>query len=246
MIELLNTKYSRKEIEGRRRKISKLFRSRSENITSETINAISSADLELLFELYDQIFFDNWFQEVYQGKVKFSLSRRMTRSAGSTICPKNMGKIKPEDQVIEIRIGVDFFFHYQTLEGEKTVCGIKTTTALEGLQLVFEHELCHLIEFVHHHLSSCKGDRFKTMARNLFGHLESHHQLPTYRQIAREKFGLQVGDTVSFTYEGKRLKGIINNINKRATVLVRDKKGQMVDEEGNRYSKYYVPLTFLK
>jgi hypothetical protein len=97
MIDLLNTKYGQKEIEGRRRKISKLFRSRSENITSETINAISSADLELLFELYDQIFFDNWFQEVYQGKVKFSLSRRMTRSAGSTICPKNMGKIKAED-----------------------------------------------------------------------------------------------------------------------------------------------------
>jgi hypothetical protein len=234
------------EIVSKRAEISKLLIQKSANIKNGTISTISTADLKLMFELYDQIFFGSWFKHNFKGKIKFSLSRRMTKSAGLTLCPKNIDKIKPEDLIIEIKIGVDFFFQYGSIKGCNTVCGIKTKSSLEALQLVFEHELCHVIEFIHFKESNCSGDRFRAIANSLFGHTESYHKLPTYKQIAKQKFSLNIGDTVSFTFNGKRLQGILYNINKRATVMVRDKDGPFADNQGNRYSKYYVPLTLLE
>jgi len=242
MFDILNTKILSDTIDNRREKVSKLMMQKSANIKNGTISTISVNDLELLFQLYDEIFFEDWFKKEYKGKLKFSLSRRMTKSAGLTLCPKNIDKIKPEEVVIEIRIGVDFFFQYDSVEGGKTVGGVKTNNGLRALQLVFEHELCHVIEFLHFKVSSCSKERFKVLASNLFGHTESCHKLPTYRQIAVERFGLNIGDTVSFNFDGKKLKGILYNINKRATIMVRDKNGSLADKDGVRYSKYYVPL----
>lgn len=246
MLDILRTKRDKKDIAVRREEISRLLMQSSPNMSNGTISALSVADLQLLFQLYDRIFFQGWFKEHFKGKLKFSLSRRMTRSAGLTLCPKNIDKIKPEQLIIEIRIGVDLFFQYGVVEGSKTVCGIDTCDSLKALQLVFEHELCHVLEFIYFKKSSCKQERFKTMANNLFGHTESYHKLPTNRQIANQKLGLNIGDTVSFTFEGKTLTGILYNINKRATVMVRNNRGTLVDNRGNRYSKYYVPLTLLK
>ena len=245
MSDILSIRLTGHDIDNRRKEISKLLAAESTTIKNETITSLSTADLNLLFQLYDRLFLENWFKHNYRGKLKFSLSRRMTKSAGLTLCPKNMDRIKPEDLVIEIRIGVDFFFHYGLVEGGKTVCGIKASSSLDALQLVFEHELCHVIEFILFKRSNCRGKRFKTIAGNIFGHTESYHMLPTNRQIARQKLGLKIGDPVSFTFEGKKLTGFIYNINKRATVMVRNNKGDLIDRHGNRYSKYYVPLTLI-
>ncbi|HBG22774.1 MAG TPA: hypothetical protein DDW83_05910, partial [Peptococcaceae bacterium] len=130
--------------------------------------------------------------------------------------------------------------------GPKPVCGVDTDTSLQALQLVFEHELCHVIEYICFHKSNCSGGRFKTIANNLYGHTASHHNLPTYKQIAKQKFVLNIGDSVSLTFKGKKLKGILHNINKRATVLVSDKTGSFTDKQGKRYAKYYVPLELLE
>jgi hypothetical protein len=246
MLDILGTKLDGQDICARREEISRLLREQSPNIKNEVVSSISAADLQLLFRLYDGIFFDNRFNECFKGRIKFSLSRRMTKSAGLTLCPRNIGRVRPEELVIEIRIGVDFFFHYGMVEGSGTVCGVKTSSSLEALQLVYEHELCHAIEFIHFGESSCRGKRFKAIAGNLFGHTESSHELPTHRQIAKQKLGLNIGDTVSFTFEGKRLTGVLYNINKRATVMVRNNRGPLVDDRGNRYSRYYVPLALLK
>ncbi|HEX2927484.1 MAG TPA: SprT-like domain-containing protein [Ruminiclostridium sp.] len=246
MFDNLMMKMASEAINYKRGEISKQLMLESSNIKNGTISTISTDDLELLFQLYDRLFFENWFKESYKGKMKFSLSRRMVKSAGLTICPKSIDKIAPDKLVLEIRIGVDFFYHYGHIEGRKTVCGIKTTNSLEALQLVFEHELCHVIEFINFKKSNCKGKRFKTIASNLFGHTESYHRLPTQRQIAKQKLGINIGDTVSFNFEGRILTGILYNINKRATVMVRNNGGTMVDNKGNRYSKYYVPLILLK
>ena len=246
MFDILNTRLLNDDIDNKRRKVSKLLIQKSANINNGTISTISIADLKLLFQLYDDIFFENWFKGKYKGELKFSLSKRMTKSAGLTLCPKNIDKIKPEELVIEIRIGVDFLFHYGSVEGNKAVGGVKTSNSLGALQLVFEHELCHVIEFLHFKESNCSKERFKVLANNLFGHTESYHKLPTYRQIAYQKLGLNIGDTVSFTFEGIRLGGILYNINKRATVIVQDKNGPLVDKQGVRYSKYYVPLALIE
>lgn len=246
MFDILNTKLCSSDILNKREEISKLLMQKSKNIRSRTISALSIADLDLLFQLYDDIFFENWFRQSYKGELKFSVSRQMTKSAGLTRCPKNINNIKPEELVIEVKIGIDFFFHYGLIDGSRMVGGIDTGSSLEALQLVFEHELCHVIEFIHFGRSSCKGERFRTMAGNLFGHTESYHKLPTHKQIANNKLGINIGDTVSFTFEGKSYKGILYNINKRATVMVRDKNGLLVDKLGRRYSKYYVPLSLIE
>ena len=246
MFDILNSRLYKDDICKKREEINKLLRVKSDNLKSGAISTISTSDLRLLFMLYDQIFLGNWFKDCFKGKFKFSLSRQLTKSAGLTRCPKNIDKIEPEELVIEIKIGVDFFFHYGLVEGSKTVGGLKTNNSLEALQLVFEHELCHVIEFIHFNRSNCSGKRFKEIAGNLFGHTESYHKLPTHRQIANQKLGLNIGDTVSFTFEGKKLKGILYNINKRATVMVRNENGPLAEGQGNRYSKYYVPLTLLK
>jgi hypothetical protein len=217
----------------------------SPNFKNGKISVRAVSDLELLFLLYDRIFFENRFKETFKGKLKFSVSKRMTKSAGLTLCPKNIDKIDAEKLVIEIRIGIDFFCHYGLVDGQKTVCGIKTGSSLEALQLVFEHELCHVIEFILYKRSSCKGKRFKTLASDLFGHTESFHRLPTNRQIAKQRMGLNIGDTVTFAYGGMRLTGTIHKINKRATILVRNNQGNLIDKKGNRYVKYYVPLALL-
>lgn len=235
--------YNDKTIEKKRKYITKEFIKLSKNIKSSTIKQISIMDLSILFELYDQVFLGNRLRDEFQGSFKFSLSNRMTRSAAHTRCPKNISQIKPEDVVIEFRFGVDFFFQYEGSNRSKYVCGIETNHALEALQLVFEHEICHGIEFIYFHQSSCKGNRFKTIANNLFGHTSSFHQLPTNKDLAKEKLGLQIGDQVSFLFENQILSGVINGITKRATIMVKDKMGIYTDQQGDRYAKYYVPLS---
>jgi hypothetical protein len=246
MTDLTGLTYSAAEISRKRAAISQQLTRSSANLTTSTIKSVSTDDLQLLFDLYDRTFFNDWFRENFKGQIKFSLSRRMIKSAGLTLCPKNIDNIPPQDLVLEIRIGVDFFFNYDMIEGNKTVCGLTAASCLEALQLVFEHELCHVIEFIHFHQTNCSGRRFKDITGGLFGHTESSHKLPTNRQIASLKLGLKIGDTVTFTVDHKSLEGVIYRINKRATVLVRDPGGLYVDQKGNRYTKYYVPLPLLR
>ena len=58
---------------------------------------------------------------------------------------------------------------------------------------------------------------------------------------AARRFGVVVGSPVEFKFEGKLYQGRVNRITRRATVLVRDRKGQLFDD-GIRYAKFYVPL----
>ncbi len=243
MLRMIATK--RCDTANGRARIGELMRLNSPYIKSGTITRISDADLRLMFFFYDQVLFGNWFKDNFEGDLRFSLSRRMTKSAGLTIYPKEAHGVVPGKATIEIRIGVDFLFHYDSLEGNKLVCGIETANSLGALQVVFEHEICHVIEFICFGVSNCRKDRFKSISWNLFGHTESYHDLPTPRQIASKRLGLNIGDPVSFELEGRILRGIINNISKRATVMVKDNKGSFTDEQGNRYAKYYVPLTLL-
>ncbi|SHH77389.1 hypothetical protein [Clostridium grantii] len=246
MLNLLELKYSINEINDKRDLISGLIKEKSVNIKDKSIKIISSEELTILFNLYDEIFLKNWFKNNYKGKIKFSLSKRMTKSAGITICPKNIASTSEKNLVLEIKIGIDFFFHYNMITEPKLVCGIETKNSFHALQIVFEHEICHLIEFILFYESSCKKDRFKSMAYNLFKHTSSYHQLPTHKKIAMEQLGVSIGDIVSFSYREKIQEGILYKINKKAIVMVKDKKGSFMDKSGNKYMKYYVPLNKLK
>lgn len=242
MIELI---YDNATIKEKRKAVAEGLLKESTNIKSGKIDCISILDLRILYEYYDKIFFNNWFRNNFKGHVLYELSRRMTKSAGITKCPKNISRMESDQVRIVIAIGVDFFFKFDHLEGSKSVCGIETNNSLEALQIVFEHELIHVLEFLLFHTSNCKEQRFKDTVKNMFGHTHSHHRMPTNRRIASEKLGINIGDKVQFLFEDKELNGFVANISKRATVMVVNPNGTYVDKNGTKYMKYYVPLSML-
>lgn len=244
--DLLPTIYPRTQIDKKREEVRIEFLNRSKNVNSGDIKIISTEDLSLLFNLYDELFFNFYFRDNFKAVLRFSLSQRMNKSAGKTVMTKSLKPSSQQQVIYEIVMAVKFFFNYDQLSRDKKVNGIYTTDALNAFQLVLEHEICHLIEFYAFKKSSCKGQRFKNLAYNIFGHTDVYHQLPTEGEIASDIYGFKAGDRVSFLYEGKNYKGIINRINKRATVMVMNPKGDYVDKAGNRYGKWYVPLSNLK
>ena len=207
---MINITYVDATIKAKRKTVTEGILKESTNINSVKISSIGVLDLRILYEYYNRIFLDNWFKNNFKGQILYELSRRMTKSAGITKCPKNISHLKPEQVQITICIGVDFFFKFDHLEGSKNVCGIEAHNSLEALQIVFEHELIHAIEFLMFHTSNCNEQRFKATAKNLFGHTQSHHQMPTNREIASEKLGINIGDKVQFMFENKRLNGMKN------------------------------------
>lgn len=242
---LLTLKYDTDEIVNRRSKIRQDLIIQSSNIKAGKIKEISADDLKLIFKLYDKYFLLNYFEKNFIGALDFSISKRLTRSAGVTVKYKSSCK-KNTTEKYEIKIGVNFFFKFDELKRDKKVNGIYAKDALDALLLVMEHEICHLIEFHIYGDSNCKGFRFKEISINLFDHNGRYHQLPTNVEIAKERFGLKIGDNVSFKYDGRMMNGIIYRINVRATVMVLDKNGQYSDSRGERYVKWYVPLEELK
>lgn len=246
MTSLNNIKYSNNEIKSKREKVRGLLIQQSQNVKNGMISRIAPLDLELLFKLYDRDFLNNYIKENYEGKIKFSLSKRMTKAVGKTIYPKNLQILQQNLWLIEIRIGIDFIFKYNQINRMKDVAGIMTRDSLDVFQIVFEHELCHFVELILYGETNCGRQRFKKLAKSIFGHTKSCHDLPTNQEIAYHKYGFRAGDSVFFVLDGKTQEGFIFQINKRATVLVEDSNGCYVDQRGKRYSKFYVPLPHLK
>ena len=232
--------YSKSEIVKKRNDIRKRFIIKSKNVMNGNIQSMSKVDLEILFGLYDQEFLNDYFSENFEGSLKFSLSTRMTSSAGKTIYSRKLKLLKEVEETYEIRMGIKFFYQYYMVERDKIVSGINTKDSLEAFQIVFEHELYHLIELHLYKESSCKKVRFKTMVNNMFGHTDVYHQLPNQKEIISKEYGLLIGQKVSFIGEGRKHNGVIYRLNKRATVMVKDSNGPYRDRDGNAYSKWYV------
>jgi len=102
----------------------------------------------------------------------------------------------------------------------------------------------HLGEQLCWETSDCARARFQDVAGRLFGHRAHTHSLITRKERAAES-GIRPGSRVTFTFEGKRLTGLVNRITKRATVLVEDPAG-MRYSDGSHYKAYYVPIAWLE
>jgi hypothetical protein len=89
--------------------------------------------------------------------------------------------------------------------------------------------------------SNCAAERFQHLAAVLFGHATHKHAMVTPRQKAIAATTLRPGDQVEFHVDGAKLRGMVNRINQRATVLVENAKGVRYTN-GKRYLKYYIPL----
>ena len=59
------------------------------------------------------------------------------------------------------------------------------------------------------------------------------------------KYGIKLGMAVRFGFDGVEQTGVVNRINKRATVLVEDRRGKRYSD-GKHYTKFYVPVQLLE
>jgi hypothetical protein len=84
-----------------------------------------------------------------------------------------------------------------------------------------------------------------TLAQRIFGHRQRYHQLVTPHEAAATQFSMKIGDPVAFSFQGQALRGFINRIGVRATVLVEHVHGVRYSD-GRHYAKYYVPVSRLK
>lgn len=202
-------------------------------------------DLELLFELYDEYFFQNLIRKSLPRKLlTFRISKRMTSVGGTTTRWPGRKLVRPPR--FEIAVSSTLLFQsFQDPERRITVTGIECDHRLDALMRVFEHEMVHLLELFLWEDSSCSLHRFQTIAHQNFGHTDHRHDLLTPSEAAFTQFGIRPGVRVTFRYEGRKLNGVVNRVTKRATVLVLDPSGRKYSD-GQRYSKFYIPVADLE
>lgn len=236
-MELYQLSYSAEDIIRKRQEVMGEFLHSSLNIKTPDIKFLTSLDIKILFNIYDKVFLMGYFKAQPNFHMNFSVSSRLSKSAGKTIMKREKGQT-----TWEIRMGQIFFTEFKNLNGNGKVNGLVPKDALEALCLVLEHEICHVIEFYYFKTSSCRGKRFKSLAYSLFGHKETYHELLPKSKLEEKSVKLKIGDKVSIDFKDKTVVGIISNINKRATVMVFDENGIYRDSKGIRYSKFYVPV----
>ncbi len=217
----------------------------SPHLVEPDFMSIHPDDILLLFELYDEHYFEGKLRRsVPAQQISFRLSRRMTRVGGKTTRWSDRTRRKPDRY--EIAVSTTLLFQsFQDPERKVTVTGLECDSRLDGLMRIMEHELVHLIEMLVWSDSSCARQRFQTIASGFFGHTDHRHDLITPREVAVTQYGIRPGVRVRFDHEGHQLEGVVNRITKRATVLVVHPSGERYSD-GKRYVKFYVPVSQLE
>jgi hypothetical protein len=233
--------------------IARAAMSGSHFVRTPNFTVIAPADLSRMFDLYDRAFFDGFLRrqvaEKARGRLNFRLAPRMTRAGGKTFRTRRTvrhGITKSVETSYEIAISTRLLFtNFDDANRPVTVCGLPCHDRLNALQRIIEHESLHLLEMLVWDESSCARQRFKRMSRDIFGHGASTHDLVTPAERAVAKFDLRIGDAVRFEFDGRALQGVVNRVNRRATVLVESPRGVRYTN-GKRYEKFYIPLGMLK
>ncbi len=253
MARFLAIRHTPGEVEAKGARIYRAVLDRSGHVRSGNFEAIDAADLRLLFGLYDAEFFEGqlglMLAEDGAGDLGLRLSARMTRAAGKTFLRRVRKRVGWwfQDRA-EYEIAVSTLLLSQTfgrVERVVTVAGLACRDRLEALQRIFEHELLHLAEFLATGRSSCSAAPFRALARDIFGHSATVHDLVSPREIAAKAHAIRQGDRVAFDHDGVTRVGRVNRITKRATVLVEDPAGRPFTD-GRRYVAFYVPLERLR
>ncbi|MEZ6118836.1 MAG: SprT-like domain-containing protein [Pirellulaceae bacterium] len=235
------------DVQQRTRSVYQQVLQKSRYLDGGNFSVIHPDDLRLLFDAYDEIFFDGGCrQSLGDSPLQFRLSKRMTKTGGTTT--RRQFRQTPHAPLrceYEIAVSTTLLFHsFGDDHRSIRMSGIACRDRLEALQRVIEHEMVHLIEMLLWTESSCAAPRFQSIAQRHFGHTEHRHQLITPREKAFTQFGIRTGDRVAFRIDNQQLVGMVNRITKRATVLVEDGTGEKYSD-GKRYTKYYVPVHML-
>jgi len=247
---LREKKLGRQEIDCRRDEIRNAVLDNSRYVTDPNFERAHESDLDRLYELYDERFFDGGLQSTLMARrlpISFRLSSRMTRLGGKTVLTtyRKPGRIDRQSE-FEIVISSTLLFQsFSDVDRDVIVNGVKTSDRLDAMQLIFEHELVHLAELLIWDDSDCNAMRFGGIVQRLFGHTHTKHQLVTQSERAQAKFGMAPGSAVRFRFDGIPYSGVINRITRRATVLVEDADGELYSD-GKSYQKFYIPLSELE
>jgi hypothetical protein len=246
LLEIIeSTTLNTDDITARTKQIHTDVLSKSSYIDDPNFTSIHPDDLELLFTQYDSRFFDGQIKEsLGTVPLHFSLSKRMTKSGGKTVHCLDKAS---EKQWYEIGVSTTLLLQCFAGDDHRPIrnSGILCHDRLDALQRVMEHEIVHLIEMLLWEKSSCAKPRFHSITLRFFGHTENKHQLITPKEKAIVKYGIKPGIKVRFRFDGVEHKGVVNRINKRATVLVEDRKGARYSD-GKHYAKFYVPVQMLE
>lgn len=237
-------KIKEKNIVKERLRIKKIFVSELGIINDFNFELVTVENIQRLIKLYDIYILENYIINTIPNGIIVSVSNRMTSTGGKTIFVKSGDKLN-----IEIRISLKILTAYINGNFKEKICGIVGTDLLDGLMLILEHELCHVVEFSFYGNSSCKGRRFKALGWKWFRHSSSYHEISNFNESANtlsKGSNILIGDTVVFFYKNNKYEGVVININKRATVMVEDKGGLYKNNKGVRYKKWYVPLNYIK
>ena len=218
----------------------------SRSVARPNFDQLSNADLANLFELIDQQFFLGQFRKQIHAQrhsLSFRVSKRMTSSGGITTTKMPLtGRGR-----LEFEIAISSTLLFESFQDKRpiSVTGMLCSNRLQALMRIMEHEMIHLCEMMLWRDSSCSKHRFKDIAFRFFGHRQSTHQLLAPSDNAANRLKIMVGDDVAFHRGTEELCGYVNRITKRATVLVPCRTGTLYTD-GQKYQKYYVPLTKLK
>jgi hypothetical protein len=248
---LLDLKYEPDYLDRIIRQVRDSIFAASENLKDENnFTKIGTFDLIRMFDQYDNILFQGRVRQtinIQGSSLSFDLSRRLTRSGGHT---KRTRALKsrpyaPAQYEIAVSVPVLFATFHDDVDRPIKACGRLCFNRFEALQRIMEHEILHLAEMLSWDISNCSARRYKSLALNIFGHTESHHQLITPAERAKTYFGVKPGSKVTFTFEGRQIVGIVNAVRRRATVLVPSPRGTLYSD-GYRYEKFYVAVDQLK
>ncbi|MEG1255635.1 hypothetical protein [Clostridium sp.] len=230
-----------KKIKESRQWIKSTFCSRCKVYEFNNLSNITIENIDMLVKLYDYYIFHGHLSNSLDNNIKISLSSRMTSSGGKTIFTKTY-----KETNYEIRVSRKILEIFIEDDQSKVICGIEGNDVIDALMLILEHELCHVLEFSSYGNSNCKRQRFKDMAYNIFGHKSSYHEILKNPSNTNKEICFRKGQVVNFIYKGKCIEGIIANINKRATIMVKDIEGNYKDSNGISYVKWYIPLCMLR
>ncbi len=207
---------------------------------------VDQDDVARMIRMYDDRYFDGKILPAASAEgLAFSLSSRMTSVGGKLVTQYPQGN---HDGIRHFELTLSSTLLFQTFEDISRpikVAGCKCHDRLEAMQRIAEHEFVHLIEMLIWNDGNCNEARYQSIAKRYFGHTDYQHNLITQRERAAVKYNVRVGDWVIFFHDGHRMKGRVNRITRRATVLVPNPAGEPFGD-GERYSRYYVPLEKLQ
>jgi hypothetical protein len=176
----MHKQLSAAEIKERRGRVTQGYRH------SHSLDGFDVTQLRELFDLYDRHFFDNAFNRylVPPNKFEVKFTTHATTTAGFCSRTGCDYYISINKSIFTDRLFTGAAQHFHAANG--LVC----RTKLDCLQLVMEHEMIHLVQFIWHHQCGnskqrAHGREFKRLAKNIFGHTETKHEL--FRELTAEQ-----------------------------------------------------------